>query len=198
MNNSIANLLRRLIGCSSLLFIFAALPMRAQSVNTTPLPAKLQPPAGHEAFFKAAATGTQNYICLPSGWTFIGPQATMFVTLPWFNTTIRQQVGTHFLTPNPGEPGINRPLWQSSIDSSIVWARQLEAAEVDPTAVPWLLLEASGRQDGPSGGTILSQTTYVQRVNTSGGLKPTTACTVGAREFVPYSTDYVFFRKARN
>lgn len=197
MNNSIASRsLLRLIVVIAAAWISAANPLAGQ--NATAVPANLRPPAGNEAFLKVAATGTQNYICLPAGWTFIGPQATLFVTLPWFNTTFQQQVGTHFLTPNPAEPGTNRPLWQSSVDSSIVWARQLEAAEVDASAIPWLLLQASGHQHGPSGGSTLNHTTYIQRVNTTGGLRPSGACTVGERQFVPYTADYVFYRKARN
>ncbi|HYP07855.1 MAG TPA: DUF3455 domain-containing protein, partial [Bryobacteraceae bacterium] len=130
------------------------------------------------------------------------PQATLFVNVPWFTGTIRQQVATHFLTPNPFEDATNRPLWQSSIDSSIVWAKQVEFSEdpnyVQPNAIPWLLLESAGGKSGPTGGSVLSQTTFIQRINTTGGVKPTTACTVGQREFVPYTADYVFYRKAGN
>ena len=120
------------------------------------------------------------------------------MTLPWIGGSIRQQVATHFLTPNPDEVDTNRPLWQSSIDSSIVWAKQVDFSDVDPAAIPWLVLQAAGDQKGPSGGSILSQTTFIQRVNTTGGLKPSTACTVGERQFVPYTADYVFYRKASN
>ena len=175
---------------------------QAQTITAPNVPSNLRVQAGNVPFAKVAANGTQNYICLPSGWTFIGPQARLFVDVPWINGTIPQQVGTHYLTPNPFEEATNRPLWQSSIDSSIVWAKQVDFSEdpdyVQPNAIPWLLLQAAGNQKGPSGGTIFSQTTFIQRINTTGGLKPTTACTVGAREFVPYTADYVFYRKANN
>jgi hypothetical protein len=59
------------------------------------------------------------------------------------------------------------------------------------------LLEVVGGQRGPTGGSILSQARYLQRVNTTGGAKPTKACDVGAVEFVPYTADYIFFRSAR-
>ncbi len=174
----------------------------AQSIAAPAVPMNLKVPPGNQAFLKAAAAGTQNYLCLPAGWTFIGPQATLFIPIPWFGGNIRQQVATHFLTPNPAEEATNRPLWQSSIDSSIVWGKQLEMSAdptyVDPTAIPWLLLERTGNQTGPAGGSLLSQTTFIQRINTSGGLKPATACTVGERAFVPYTADYVFYRKAGN
>jgi hypothetical protein len=42
---------------------------------------------------------------------------------------------------------------------------------------------------------LLSKTTFIQRVNTAGGVAPTTACTeAGAIAFVPYTTDYIFYR----
>jgi hypothetical protein len=171
----------------------------AQIVAVPAVPPNLKVQPGHVPFLKAAAAGTQNYLCMPSGWTFIGPQATLFLTIPWFGGDIRHQYATHYLTPNPSEEATNRPLWQSSIDSSIVWGKQLEMSAdstyVDPTAIPWLLLERAGRQNGPAGGTMLSQTTFIQRINTTGGLKPANACVVGDRAFVPYTADYVFYRK---
>lgn len=190
----------------SALFIAAGLlhsqPGQAQNITTPAVPSNLQVQPGNQPYFKVSATGTQNYICLPAGWTFIGPQATLFINVPWFNGTLRQQVGTHFLTPNPFEEATNRPLWQHSFDSSIVWAKQVDFSEdpayVAPNSIPWLLLQAAGNQKGPTGGTTFSQTTFIQRINTTGGLKPTTTCTVGAREFVPYTADYVFYRKGNN
>jgi hypothetical protein len=179
-----------------------AQPGQAQTISAPSVPFNLRVQPGNTPFLKAAAVGTQNYICLPSGWTFIGPQATLFLAVPWVGGGFSQQVATHFLTPNPSEVATNRPLWQSSFDSSIVWAKQVDFSEdpnyVQPNAIPWLLLQAAGKQDGPAGGMMLSQTTFIQRVNTTGGMKPTTSCTVGAREFVPYTADYVFYRKAGN
>jgi Protein of unknown function (DUF3455) len=175
---------------------------QAQTITAPNVPSNLRVQPGNVPYAKVAATGTQNYICLPSGWTFIGPQATLFVNVPWISGTIRQQVGTHYLTPNPFEEATNRPLWQSSIDSSIVWGKQVDFSDdpnyVQANAIPWLLLQAAGNQKGPSGGTMFSQTAFIQRINTTGGIKPTTACTVGAREFVPYTADYVFYRSATN
>ena len=163
-----------------------------------PVPSNLQPPPGNRAFLKGYAVGTQNYICLPSGWTFLGPQATLFVTFKWINGEIRQQITTHFLSGNPFESGTPRPTWQSSLDTSAVWGKVI-ASSTDPDfvaqgAIPWLLLEVTGAQRGPMGGSILSQTTFIQRVNTSGGIMPTTACTVGSTVFAPYTTDYFFYK----
>src|SRR5262249_49356040 len=106
----------------------AALPAHAQTVMSTPVPGNLQVPAGHTAYLKASAEGTQNYVCLPSGgslaWKFQSPQATLTVTVRIFNHDVRQQIATHFLSPNPMEAGLGRPTWQSSLDTSAVWAKK--------------------------------------------------------------------------
>lgn len=202
--NSSQTVLRLVLLGTAITMLHSA-PLRAQSgfasrIGAPSVPAGLQVPAGNQVFLKAAATGTQNYLCLPSGWTFIGPQATLFVTLPWLNGPIQQQIATHFLTPNALEGGTARPAWQSSIDTSMVMAKPVASSTdpnyVDPAAVPWLLLQAAGAHAGPSGGSAFAQTTYLQRINTSGGVMPVGACTVGERAFVPYTADYVFYRKA--
>jgi hypothetical protein len=178
-----------------------AQPASADLQQTPRVPANLQVPAGNKPFLKAAAVGTQNFICLPSGWTFLGPQATLFITLPWINGEIRQQIATHFLSANPSEAGTHRAVWQSSVDTSAAWAKAIanssDPAYVAPGAIPWLLLEVVGTQRGPTGGSMLSQTTYIQRVNTSGGMMPAAACTTGNTAFVPYTADYVFYKSGR-
>ena len=69
---------------------------------------------------------------------------------------------------------------------------------VEPGAIPWLLVTIAGRQDGPTGGDRLSATTFIQRLNTRGGLAPSTGCTslgdLGNTAFVPYTTDYYFYK----
>lgn len=184
----------------------AVQPGYAQTI-TVPVPAELQVPAGHVAFLRAQATGTQNYICLPSGtgfaWRFVAPQATLFVAFPWVQGELRQQVTTHFLSPNPMEGGTARATWQSSFDTSSVWARAI-VTSTDPNyvaqgAIPWLLLEVVGTQRGPAGGGALAQATYLHRVNTTGGLAPASGCTqAGTTVFVPYTTDYVFYKANGN
>ncbi len=171
-----------------------------------PVPPELEVPAGFTLFLKAHATGTQNYMCLPAGsgvsWKFVAPQATLFQTfrgLPIF------QASTHFLSPNVDEAGVARATWQHSFDSSRVWARATHSSSdpnyVEPGAIPWLLLEQVGTERGPTGGFLLAQTEFIQRLNTSGGVAPTTGCSqaseVGALAMVPYSADYLFYKPER-
>ena len=188
---------------SSLLLIaglsaaFNAVPVaraRAAEVNPPAVPANLEVPEGNPAVRIAHARGSQNYICLGAGlsWTFIGPQATLV-------DDEGDQSMTHFLSPNPVESGVARATWQHSKDSSAVWALAVasstDPAYVTPGAIPWLLLHVVGSQDGPTGGAKISGTSYIQRVNTVGGTAPAGACpSTGTRAFVPYETDYVFYK----
>ena len=194
----------RIIASAFMLSGFGVLNAVAQSS----VPANLQVPAGNTLFLAASAVGTQNYVCLPVknkndvAWKFLGPQATLFVG----EGASRQQVTTHFLSTNPAEGSVARPTWQHSLDTSKVWARAFassaDPAYVAPGAIPWLLLEAVGTETEPVGGGILAQTTFIQRLNTSGGAAPATGCTdaseIGRVALVPYSTDYFFYRQSQN
>ena len=54
----------------------------------------------------------------------------------------------------------------------------------------------SGAVVGPFGGDKLAHVKYLQRVNTAGGLKPSTGCTastVNTRKLVDYRADYYFY-----
>jgi Protein of unknown function (DUF3455) len=169
-------------------------------ITPPPVPSILQVPAGNTAFLVGHAVGTQNYICQPSGagfaWAFFGPQATLF-------DDDDKQLTTHFLSANPDENGTLRPTWQHSKDTSTIWARVAPFSPpvvVTPSAIPWLLLEVVGEEDGPTGGHKLTDTTFIHRLNTSGGVAPATGCSmstdVGKRAFVPYTTDYYFYKAA--
>src|SRR5262249_53483817 len=65
-------------------------------------------------------------------------------------------------------------------------------------AVPWVLLQAVGTDKGPTGGTVFANTTFIQRLNTSGGVAPATGgsqpSNVGATALVPYTADYFFYK----
>ena len=195
----------RLLPVSSfivLIFVFSV--MRPQQANAQartppPVPGDIHVEAGNKVFLAGHALGTQNYICLPAAsgfaYTLVGPQATLF-------NEGDHQVMTHFLSPNPEEAGTARATWQDSVDSSAVWARAIatssDGAFVAPGAIPWLLLERVGARAGPNGAGKLTPTTFIHRLNTIGGIAPSTGCSVssdvGRRAFVPYEADYFFYR----
>jgi hypothetical protein len=185
------------------LALTASLAQRADAGRVTPppVPADLEVDAGSRAFLVGHAVGTQNYICLPAddgfAWALFTPEATLF-------DDHGRQLTTHFFSPNPIENGAFRPTWQHSRDTSSVWVR-LDTASSDadfvaPGAIPWLLLEVAGTADGPRGGNALTRTTQIHRVNTAGGVAPSTGCSesenVGAKAFVPYTADYFFYSHA--
>jgi uncharacterized protein DUF3455 len=172
----------------------------ADEVTPPPVPADIQVPAGNKAFLVGHAFGTQNYICLRSAtrfaWTLFTPQATLL-------GDDDEQVITHFFSPNPSEDGTIRATWQHSQDTSTVWARVVHSPSSDPNfveagAVPWVLLQRAGVKEGPTGGDTLTATTFVQRLNTHGGVAPSTGCSsaedVGDKAFMPYTADYFFYR----
>jgi hypothetical protein len=180
-------------------------PSAASAQSPPQVPANLQVPAGNELFLGGRAVGTQNYICLVSAkgfaWRFLGPQATVFISV---NGDLQQQITSHYLSLNPAE-GLNRPTWQSSSDSSLVWGSVVQPSTdpnyVAPGAIPWLLLETAGVANGPTNGALMTQTTFIHRVNTAGGIAPAAGCSqaseVGALALVPYTTDYFFYRPSR-
>jgi hypothetical protein len=177
-------------------------PARADDLTPPPMPANIQAPAGHKAFLVGHAIGTQNYVCLPADggvkFTLFTPQATLF--------NDHKQVTTHYFSPNPFEGGAIRATWQHSRDTSTVWGRVMDGhssadpAYVAPGAIPWLLVTVVGAQDAAKGSDTLAKTTFIQRLNTAGGVAPATGCSslsdVGNKAFVPYTTDYFFYKKA--
>lgn len=188
----------RTAALAAALMLTTAPAAHAYRITPPPVPAEIAADAGSQAFFEAHAVGTQNYVCLPAGlgfaWTLSTPEAALF-------NAKDQQVATHFLSPNPAEAGTARPAWRHSRDTSSVWARLLrqssDAAYVAPDAIPWFLLEVVGAQYGPTGGAALTAARQIQRINTVGGVAPSTGCAaatdVGKRVFVPYEADYVFY-----
>jgi hypothetical protein len=183
-------------------FASPQLALADHDIEVPTMPANLEVPPGNEVYLLVHAVGSQNYVCLPSAggyaWSFWGPQATLF-------SDDDDQKLTHFISP--ASNGTPRATWMHSKDSSKVWAAaQASATSVtDPAfvedgAIPWLLLAVVDAEDGPNGGDKLSETTFIQRLDTSGGVAPASGCAVladvGKRVFMPYSTDYYFWRSA--
>jgi len=201
--------------CSILLLTsFVAASAGAQTsdaarITPPPVPAEVQVPEGNEVFLVGHATGTQNYSCLPCdpskpgcangvAFTLFTPQATLF------NDRLKQ-VTTHFFSPNPFENNTIRATWQHSRDTSTVWGKVVGSSTdpnfVKPGAIAWLLVNVKdvGVQEGPTGGDRLTKTTFIQRLNTVGGVAPSSGCSspadIGRQAFVPYKADYFFYKQ---
>ena len=180
-----------------------ALPLAAHAEILTPPPApdRLQVPEGNEVFLIGHAFGTQDYVCAASGsgvaFVLTTPEAVLF-------DNPARRVINHFFSPNPAEGGTIRATWQSTRNSSVFWGGLVQAAtfDTDPEfvakdAIAWLLLSQAGVLEGSGNGDNLAAATFVQRVNTVGGLAPSIGCNSPAdirkTAFVPYEADYVFF-----
>jgi hypothetical protein len=151
------------------------------------VPATIQVPAGNVPFLLGHATGTQDYTCQPSStgyaWTFVAPAATLV-------DDNGKPILTHFAGPT----------WQAKDGSSVKGAR-VDGVTVSTSAIDWLLLNATATTLGRDGGDQLAATTYIQRVNTTGGLGPDSGCdaaTVGAITQVPYTADYYLYQPAES
>lgn len=166
-----------------------------------PVPDNIQVLPPNAPYLVGHAVGTQNYVCLPSGsgfkFTLFTPEATLF-------DDFGKQIITHYFSPNPDEGGKIRATWQSR-DTSTVWGAvgpndsSSDPAFVKPGAIAWLRVQVVGTAEGPSGGDKLVPTTFIQRLNTAGGLAPSTGCSsqsdVGKEAFVPYTADYFFYKE---
>ena len=188
----------------------------AQRIPSPPTPIDITPQDGNVPFLVGHAFGSQGYTCLPTNtggtsWTInpARPEATLFAN--FFGKPV--QIITHFTSINaqPNDfatkpvPLSGNATWQSSFDTSKVWAIAVGHidAGTDPASCPnsgsiqCLLLQSVGNQEGPTGGKLFAKTTFVQRLNTRGGSAPTTACSVGQTQLVPYTADYYFFQRDR-
>jgi len=186
----------------------------AQKVTPPQTPIDIRVPEGNTAFLVGHAFGSQGYTCLPDkvgnpSWVVnpARPEATLFTDVLGADV----QIITHFLSidTNPNQfapvpvPAGGNATWQSSFDTSAVWAQAVGHINGgdDPIscpnsgAIPCLLLQSIGNRKGPTGGRLLANVTFVQRLNTNGGAAPTTACTVGQTQLQPYTADYYFFHK---
>jgi len=136
----------------------------------------LQVPAGHKVSSHAYAEGVQIYRWNGTSWAFVGPEAVLYA-----NVNANGVVGTHYAGPT----------WESNSGSYVVGAVEIRCTP-DPDAIPWLRLRAV-ESDGPG---IFHRVTYIQRVNTVGGLAPSEPGEFpGDVARVPYTADYFFYRQ---
>jgi hypothetical protein len=172
----------------SLVVLLAVSAIGLASVSVTRADDDIQPPVlppticdrlqvqqGNEVAFHAYALGVQIYRWNGAAWDFVKPEATLYA-----DPNYRGIVGIHY----------GGPTWESNSGSNVV-AKRLEGCSPDSTAIDWLLLQATSN----SGPGIFGNVTYIQRVNTVGGVKPATpGSTIGAEAKIPYTAEYYFYR----
>jgi hypothetical protein len=139
---------------------------------------KLEVGAGHKVAAHAYAEGVQIYRWTGTSWLFVRPEAVLY-----HEDGENGEMGIHYAGPT----------WES-VSGSKVAAAVEQRATPDPTAIPWLKLKATASQ-GPG---IFNGITYIQRVNTVGGLAPTDpGDAIGEEVGVPYTAEYYFYRAHR-
>jgi hypothetical protein len=174
---------------------------RADDAHLCPFPATSAPPAaiaapaGTTLAVRLHADGTQVYTCTATAsasdagadaagttyaWTFKAPQATL-------TDETCTQVAVHSAGPT----------WTNGIDGDMSSVKGMAIASAPaPTAgaIPWLLLRATSHQGI---GAMFSEVTYIQRLDTAGGVAPTTGCdaaALGTDKAVPYTASYFFYK----
>jgi len=137
----------------------------------------LQVPEGSNISFHVFGVGFQVYRWDGTQWKFSNPEANLFA-----DAGQSALVGTHF-----SAPGAN-PNWLTTSGSRVI-GTVVDKCTPNANAIPWVKLSADN-----SGTGVFNQTTFIQRLNTVGGLAPTTPGTVVGQEFKsPYTADYYFY-----
>jgi len=137
-------------------------------------------PSGHAVAMTAMGSGELAYECKATAtaheWVFAGPTATLY-------DKDKAPVGKYY----------GGPTWEAN-DGSKVTGKQLAVHPASaPGSIPHQLVQANPA----TGQGMMSGVTYIQRVNTQGGMAPTEKCgaaNVGARMMVKYQADYVFYK----
>ena len=158
--------------------LLVAAPAYAQMMD---VPAPVKVPAGQKAAMTWTGTGELTYECRAKAdnasafeWVFVGPDAKLT------DAKTKAATGKYY----------GGPTWEAA-DGSKITGKQVAVAPASAGNIPFQLVKTD-----PASGAM-KNVTYIQRVNTKGGVAPSDACTAstkGAKKTVPYSADYVFYK----
>ncbi len=147
------------------------------------LPDAVKVPAGQRVAMETQAAGDITYLCSPKKdmagqfeWVFAGPDAGL-------KDRSGKTVGKYY-----GPPAT----WEA-MDGSKVTGMQLAVAPNGTGNIPMQLVKANPAM----GMGAMQGVSYIQRVNTVGGVAPPAACaasTVNQKQIVKYTADYIFWR----
>ncbi len=129
-------------------------------------------------FLIGHGVGVQIYTCNGSLWSSAVPRANLY-------GDNGKLIISHFAGPS----------WQAK-DGSKAVGTVVDKVTPDLTAIPWVLLSAT-TTPGPDGDRLVD-TTFIQRLDTVGGLQPPAAdcnaATAGTVVESPYTAEYVFWK----
>jgi hypothetical protein len=162
---------------------------KAQTTSTTSpdVPKNLQVPPDQSLLFKAAAKGSQIYVCKAKPdnlnsfeWTLKAPDALLY-------DEQGQRLGKHYAGPT----------WESNDGSKVMAQVKAHTNAPQASTIPWLLLQGRSHQ----GNGIFSQVNWIQRLHTVGGKAPASGCDRAHENHevsVAYQADYYFWGVPRN
>ena len=156
--------------------------MLQQPVSAPDVPPAVSVPAGSKPAMMLTGVGLLTYECrVKAGsdgaheWVFVAPEAAL-------QDRSGRRVGRYY----------GGPTWEHN-DGSKVTGKQLAVAPGMSGSIPLQLVQTSPA----TGSGAFSGVTYIQRVNTIGGVAPATACNgaaAGSKQTVNYSADYYFYK----
>ncbi|MEU3614065.1 DUF3455 domain-containing protein [Streptomyces sp. NPDC006872] len=148
------------------------------SVAPVKAPAALAVPDGNRLTGVFDAHGVQTYTCTDGVWKLLEPAATLSVK----RDRAHRPVALHS----------RGPVWVSTVDGSAVNAAAVATSPKTGT-IPELLLKSTATR----GAGVFADVSYIQRLDTSGGVAPAAACTGAEQVSVPYSATYAFYKPAK-
>ncbi|CAN5501588.1 DUF3455 domain-containing protein [soil metagenome] len=161
----------------ALLGACSSTPMKAPDA-----PAAVTVPAGNKMVMSALGVGDLTYECRAKAnaadgfeWAFVGPVAVLC-------DGQKAAVGKYY----------SGPTWESN-DGSKVTGKQIAVAPNKPGSIPLQLVQANPA----TGNGAMTGITYIQRLNTEGGVAPAEVCAAGnagTKQTVKYQADYVFYK----
>jgi hypothetical protein len=162
---------------TKLVLSLIAVLLLTQSISAQTAPIALQPPKDQVLLLHLKGKGNQIYVCQSSSgvtaWKLKAPDAKLY-------GETGELVGRHFAGPT----------WESTDGSSRVVAKIIASApSPDSQSIPWLLLTMVSTSDKG----IFSKVQSIQRLETKGGVAPSTTCTENEEKAVPYEAAYYFY-----
>lgn len=154
----------------------AATPQQSLRLGVT-VPDALKVPDGNKLTGVFSAAGVQTYTCTNGAWTLLEPAATLWAR----NDRAKRPVALHS----------RGPVWVSTVDGSAVNGAAVANSPKTGT-IPELLLKSTATR----GTGVFADVSYVQRLNTHGGVAPAAACTGTDQVSVQYSATYAFYKPA--
>jgi hypothetical protein len=171
-----------LLALPAVLSACAMQPPMSPRVDNMALPEAVRVPAGHQQTMSTLGKGEITYECRAKAgsagaheWVFVVPVATLA-------DAKGSLVGKYY----------GGPTWEAK-DGSRVTGKQVAVAPAMAGSIPLQLVKA----EPAIGPGAMQGVSYIQRLNTLGGVAPAapcTAATAGQKRQVAYQADYVFYR----